>query len=229
MYKRALAGYEKALGPDHTSTLNTVNNLGTLYADQGKLDEAKQMYLRSLVSFRRILRDEISPSKATIHGFATALCRSIRIDSVNDSIARSELLELSNHIKKWRQGNTAIVNWLAKALIGVKDDQNAQLAFRYSIRYPNDNNADFGGTLCDGCLYYITISTGRYVCRQCSDIDLCEICMSKHERNTLALARCRDHCFFSVDTTSLEINQPPTGKFEVDFDVWIENVGNQYS
>jgi hypothetical protein len=27
MYNRALAGYEKALGPEHTSTLDTVNNL----------------------------------------------------------------------------------------------------------------------------------------------------------------------------------------------------------
>jgi hypothetical protein len=44
MYKRALAGYEKALGPGHTSTLDTVNNLGLLYRDQGKLDEAERMY-----------------------------------------------------------------------------------------------------------------------------------------------------------------------------------------
>ncbi|OQD63331.1 hypothetical protein PENPOL_c009G08122 [Penicillium polonicum] len=31
IYQRALAGKEKALGPDHTSTLNTVHNLGLLY------------------------------------------------------------------------------------------------------------------------------------------------------------------------------------------------------
>jgi hypothetical protein len=31
MYQRALAGYEKALGPEHTSILNTVHNLGNLY------------------------------------------------------------------------------------------------------------------------------------------------------------------------------------------------------
>jgi hypothetical protein len=37
MYQRALAGWEKALGPDHTSTLDTVHNLGNLYRDQGKL------------------------------------------------------------------------------------------------------------------------------------------------------------------------------------------------
>jgi tetratricopeptide (TPR) repeat protein len=43
MYQRALAGYEKALGPDHTSTLNTVNNLGVLYRDQGKLDQGSSL------------------------------------------------------------------------------------------------------------------------------------------------------------------------------------------
>src|SRR5437773_7526126 len=36
MYQRALAGKEKALGPEHTSTLDTVNNLGVLYRNQGK-------------------------------------------------------------------------------------------------------------------------------------------------------------------------------------------------
>jgi tetratricopeptide (TPR) repeat protein len=33
MYERALAGCEKALGAEHTSTLDTVNNLRALYAD----------------------------------------------------------------------------------------------------------------------------------------------------------------------------------------------------
>jgi hypothetical protein len=33
MYVRALAGNEKAPGPGHTSTLDTVNNFGLLYAD----------------------------------------------------------------------------------------------------------------------------------------------------------------------------------------------------
>jgi tetratricopeptide (TPR) repeat protein len=48
MYVRALSGKEKALGPDHTSTLNTVYNLGNLYRNQGRLAEAEQMYGRAL-------------------------------------------------------------------------------------------------------------------------------------------------------------------------------------
>jgi Tfp pilus assembly protein PilF len=48
MYQRALQGKEKALGADHTSTLQTVNNLGYLYSNQGKLAEAEKMYQRAL-------------------------------------------------------------------------------------------------------------------------------------------------------------------------------------
>jgi len=48
MYNRALQGKEEALGPKHTSTLSTVNNLGNLYADQGRLAEAEAMYNRAL-------------------------------------------------------------------------------------------------------------------------------------------------------------------------------------
>ena len=43
IYQRALEGKKKAWGPEHTSTLGTVNNLGSLYADQGKMAEV-EMY-----------------------------------------------------------------------------------------------------------------------------------------------------------------------------------------
>jgi len=44
MWQRALQGYEKTLGPERPSTLMTVNNLGALYRDQGKLGEAETMW-----------------------------------------------------------------------------------------------------------------------------------------------------------------------------------------
>ena len=48
MYQRALKGYEKALGPEHKSTLDIASNLGVIYADQGKMKEAENMYQRAL-------------------------------------------------------------------------------------------------------------------------------------------------------------------------------------
>ena len=62
MYIRALQGKEEALGPDHTSTLDTVNNLGNLYADQGKLAEAEKMYIQALQGYEDALGPELVSS-----------------------------------------------------------------------------------------------------------------------------------------------------------------------
>ena len=63
MYQLALQGYEKAWGPEHTSTLNTVNNLGNLYADLGRLDEAEKMYQRASDGYAKA----ISPDSLVTH------------------------------------------------------------------------------------------------------------------------------------------------------------------
>ncbi|KAH8592628.1 hypothetical protein B0O99DRAFT_689484 [Bisporella sp. PMI_857] len=55
MYQRALVEREKALGPDHTLTLDTVNNLGNLYTDQGEFKAAEQMYQRALAGRKKAL------------------------------------------------------------------------------------------------------------------------------------------------------------------------------
>ena len=55
MYHRALQGYEKALGTEHTLTLDSVNNLGNLCCSQGKLVEAEQMYQRALQGYEKAL------------------------------------------------------------------------------------------------------------------------------------------------------------------------------
>jgi Tfp pilus assembly protein PilF len=48
---RVLRGYEKAWGAEHTSTLDTVNNLGLVYRKQGKMADAEAMYLRALQGY----------------------------------------------------------------------------------------------------------------------------------------------------------------------------------
>ncbi|KAH9207082.1 hypothetical protein DL95DRAFT_450501 [Leptodontidium sp. 2 PMI_412] len=66
MYVRALQGCEEALGPDHTSTLDTVNNLGILYADQGRLAEAEKMYVRALHGYKKALGPDHTSILSTI-------------------------------------------------------------------------------------------------------------------------------------------------------------------
>jgi tetratricopeptide (TPR) repeat protein len=58
MYEQALQGYEKALGAEHTLTLDVVNNLGIFYKTQGKLALAKQMYKQALQGYEKALGAE---------------------------------------------------------------------------------------------------------------------------------------------------------------------------
>jgi hypothetical protein len=44
MYRRALRGKVKALGVEHMSTFDIVNNLGIIYKKPDKLALAEQMY-----------------------------------------------------------------------------------------------------------------------------------------------------------------------------------------
>jgi tetratricopeptide (TPR) repeat protein len=46
---------EKASGPDHTPTFRKVNNLGLLYACQGNLVKAEQMYQQALQGYEKAL------------------------------------------------------------------------------------------------------------------------------------------------------------------------------
>ncbi|KAK5263058.1 hypothetical protein LTR96_011509 [Exophiala xenobiotica] len=67
MYLLTLGGFEKALGPDHTSTLNTVNNLGLLYRDQGRLGEAEKMYQRALARYETALGPDHTSTLRTVN------------------------------------------------------------------------------------------------------------------------------------------------------------------
>jgi hypothetical protein len=58
MFVRALKVKEKALGPEHISTLITVANLGNIYLYQGNLAQAEEMHVRALKGKETALGDE---------------------------------------------------------------------------------------------------------------------------------------------------------------------------
>ncbi|KAJ5137402.1 hypothetical protein N7526_003635 [Penicillium atrosanguineum] len=66
MYQRALAGKEKALGPDHTSTLDTVNSPALLYSDQGKLKEADEIYEGELPDSQEVEKSNANKGRRAI-------------------------------------------------------------------------------------------------------------------------------------------------------------------
>jgi tetratricopeptide (TPR) repeat protein len=58
LYRRALEGYEKALGSEHPGTLNSVNNLGLLLSDKGDYEGAEALYHRALEGYEKALGAE---------------------------------------------------------------------------------------------------------------------------------------------------------------------------
>ncbi|KAJ5907999.1 hypothetical protein N7495_000681 [Penicillium taxi] len=105
MYIWVLAGREKALGPDHTSTLDTVNNLGNLYSDQGKLDEAEQMYMRALAGREKALGPDHISTLRTVHNLSNlrALAgreKALGLDHTSTLDAVNSLSSLQHHYGK---------------------------------------------------------------------------------------------------------------------------------
>ena len=48
LYKRALATWKKALGPEHPDVAQLLNNLADLYLAQGRYADAEPLYKRAL-------------------------------------------------------------------------------------------------------------------------------------------------------------------------------------
>jgi tetratricopeptide (TPR) repeat protein len=89
MYERALQGKEKALGADHTSTLDTVNNLAVLYTNQGKLDEAEKMYERALQGKEKALGAEHTSTLATVNNLAILYTDQGKLDEAEKMYERA--------------------------------------------------------------------------------------------------------------------------------------------
>src|SRR5207237_2476848 len=82
-------GYEKALGPDHTSTLDTVNNLGLLYKSQGKLDEAEKMYQLALQGYEKALGPDHTSTLMTVNNLGLLYADQGKLDDAEKMYQRA--------------------------------------------------------------------------------------------------------------------------------------------
>jgi tetratricopeptide (TPR) repeat protein len=106
MYNRALAGKEKALGPEHTSTLDTVNNLGVLYADQGRLEDAEMMYNRALAGYEKARGPEHTTTLDIINNLGLLYANKGRLEDAEVMYKRA----LAGYEKGWGPEHTSTLN-----------------------------------------------------------------------------------------------------------------------
>jgi tetratricopeptide (TPR) repeat protein len=103
MYRRALEGKEKAWGPEHTSTLSTVNNLRNLYTDQGRMKEAEDIYLRALAGYEKTCGPEHTSILNTVNKLGILYSDQGRIKEAEDMYLRA----LVGYEKTWGPEHTS--------------------------------------------------------------------------------------------------------------------------
>ncbi|CAM1508710.1 Fc.00g055580.m01.CDS01 [Cosmosporella sp. VM-42] len=106
MYERALQGKEKAWGPEHTSTLDTVNNLGLLYKSQGRLDKAEAMYERALQGYEKAWGPEHTSTLDTVNNLGLLYADQGRLNKAEAMYERA----LQGKEKAWGPEHTSTLN-----------------------------------------------------------------------------------------------------------------------
>lgn len=267
MLNRALVGCEKTLGPNHTSTLNTVSKLGLLHRSQGKLLEAEEMHARALAGYEKALGREHSTTLGAVHDFcllyidqgkvheAEVMYNRILSTASGDQIERewydivgefamflmksvgganskqserTSLARLILLVDKQGRNSYGAIRCLTKALVMVKDDENAQFGLIQKIKLRNKTALDFSGITCDGCECNVKLVRGRHVCRVCEDVDLCDACMPKYNGNSLTLPGCSGHEFFDAGFVVSELLKSPDFKNQTNVEVWLNRLKEQY-
>ena len=94
MLKRALEGYEKALGKENAKTypqaLTTIRNLGALFEDQADFSNAKIMYLKAMAGQEKVFGPD-HPDVRDLRDRLRAL------DALTEDIAPTEMKEPENN------------------------------------------------------------------------------------------------------------------------------------
>jgi tetratricopeptide (TPR) repeat protein len=73
LLERALAIREKVLGPEHTDTAISLNNLASLLREQGDLAGARPLYERALVIYEKVLGPEHPHATSSLNNLALLL------------------------------------------------------------------------------------------------------------------------------------------------------------
>jgi tetratricopeptide (TPR) repeat protein len=78
--ERLVADQERVLGPDHTGTLSSRNNLAVIYRDAGRVDEAISLHEQNLAARERILSPDHPQTLNSRYNLATVYREAGRLD-----------------------------------------------------------------------------------------------------------------------------------------------------
>lgn len=89
MYRRALAIQERALGPDHPSTANTLNNLGVMLSLRGDFAQAEKMHRAALATMEKVYGEQHPDTAAVLTALSYSLDRQGKVREAEASYERA--------------------------------------------------------------------------------------------------------------------------------------------
>lgn len=215
MFLRALVGYGKALGVEHTPTLRTVHNLGLLYRDQGKLVDAEQMCLRALAGHMKALGADHTLTLNTVRGLGVVY---------RDQGKLGEMIDLAS---TWASRAVSLFQSLGRLLVQNSDDRNAQMAFQQQIDF-RDGRLLFVNIQCDGCGPPIPCAKKRSIYRHYLDRDLCGQCFSEYQVGVRKVPGCLNHSFLAINPDLLSEAEHDPHSAETRRVLWFQDLERQY-
>ncbi len=94
LHKRALAIFEKALGPKHPDVAQSLNNLAGLYrAQEGKYGEAEPLYQQALANREKALGPEHPDVAQGLENYAALLRKTGRSAEATRMEARAKAIQ----------------------------------------------------------------------------------------------------------------------------------------
>jgi len=173
MYERALAGFEKALGPEHTDTLRLVDKLGYLYRKQ------HHVHISSLNKPK-----------------GRSLFCAFKIDT-----SFRFILPVCHLWMNWRRAKAELSGHLGHMLLLVENFYDAIVAFEQQIS-KNHDVVFHSCVVYDRCKHSVRLPSIRYACVSCDDIDLCSACQQGYDSEghlAVNLPTCRNHAFLAAE------------------------------
>lgn len=152
------------------STLKTTDNLAALY------------------------RDMAFDGKMKARTIAQAFPARLRVDS---GPSREEITRNSMCLVMLRTTPTStIYGCLGRVLMWLQNEGDALVVFEQQLELIDDE-WQHRYVICDSCQTQLTLATGRLICKNCLDGDLCRECYSKYDLDDIEVEKCQDHTFLA--------------------------------
>jgi len=151
-YKRCLEASERLLGPEHPSTLTSINNLALLYHNKGEYEKAEALHNRCLEARERLLGPEHPDTLASIHNLASLSEERRKKGLISlKAITKKNLLNMKIFVNPFKKSNelatlelkvTCCVNECRRIIYSVKDLADNLLILKEKLRATEDTIAE---------------------------------------------------------------------------------------